>query len=104
MADNLQHTRVSELLSMQIGQAGVDVISNTAAHTPYAEADEWFAIQAVGDAEIAALEEQDATVNGTESTGTHNGDTLADGAVLFGTFTSITLTSGKVRCYREPKS
>lgn len=103
MADELQHTRLSVLDSMALGQAGVDTITNTSATTPKGGAAEWFCIQAIADTVISAISESNATLNGSTATNTLAGITLASGALIFGTFTSITLTSGKVRCYREVK-
>lgn len=103
MADERQNTSVSELLSMQIGQAGVDTITNTSATTPKGTSTEWFAVQAIGDTVIAAIAEDDATLNGSTETDTMAGLTITDGSIIYGTFTSITLTSGAVRCYREVK-
>lgn len=102
MADERQHTRMSELLSMQIGQAGVDTITNTSATTPGGDSAEWFAMQAVGDTVISAIAEQDAALNGSIETDTLAGATLTDGTIIYGSFTSVTLTSGILRCYREP--
>jgi hypothetical protein len=50
---------------------------------------------------VAAVAEQDATLNGTTATNTMAGRTLTNGTIIAGSFTSITLTSGAVRCYRE---
>lgn len=104
MADELQHTRLSEILSMEIGQAGVDTITNTSATTPGGTSDQWFAIQAIGDTVIAAIAESNAELNGSTEADTMAGRTLSNGVAIYGSFTSITLTSGAVRCYREPKT
>lgn len=104
MADELQHTRISVLDSMALGQAGVDTVTNTSAQTPGGTATQWFCIQAIADTVIAEIAEDDAELNGTTETDTLAGVTLSAGSLVFGTFTSITLTSGKVRCYREPKT
>lgn len=96
MADERQHRNASTILSMQIGQAGVDNITDTSAHTP-TDADEWFAIHALEDTVISALTE-------SNSSGSLAGVTILGGDVLFGTFTALTLTSGTARCYREPKT
>lgn len=103
MADELQHTRISTLDSMALGQAGVDTITNTSATTPKGGATEWFCIQAISSTVVSAIVEDDATLNGSTSSNTLAGLTLAAGMTIFGTFTSITLTSGAVRCYREVK-
>jgi hypothetical protein len=96
MADERQHKNASVLLSMQIGQAGADNITDTSAHTP-TNADEWYAIHALEDSVISSLTESNAS-------GNLAGKTILGGDVLFGSFTAITLTSGTVRCYREPKT
>ncbi|TXH14982.1 MAG: hypothetical protein E6R03_08195 [Hyphomicrobiaceae bacterium] len=99
--DIRENTNVSELLSIQIGQSGVDTITNTSATTPKGGASQWCMIQALEDTVIAAISEEDATLNGSTSTNTLAGLTLTAGNLIAGSFTSITLTSGKVRCYRE---
>ena len=101
MSDIRQNTNVSELLSIQNGQGGVDTVTNTSATTPGGGAIEWCFIQAIADTVVAAIAEQDATLNGSTATNTLAGRTLTAGMVIAGSFTSITLTSGAVRCYRE---
>lgn len=104
MADQLQHTRVSVLESMALGQAGVDTITNTSATTPGGTSDQWFCIFPIADTVISAIAENDAELNGSTETDTLAGITLSAGIPIYGTFTSITLTSGAVRCYREVKT
>ena len=99
--DIRENTNVSELLAIQLGQSGVDTITNTAATTPQGGASQWCMIQAVADTVISAIVEEDATLNGSDATNTLPGLAMAAGSLIAGSFTSITLTSGKVRCYRE---
>lgn len=100
-SDIRENTNVSEILSIQNGQGGVDTITNTSAITPGGGASQWCFIQALADTVISAINEEDATLNGSTATNTLAGITLTSGTVIAGSFTSITLTSGKVRCYRE---
>lgn len=100
-SDIRENTNVSEILSIQNGQGGVDTITNTSATTPKGGASQWCFIQFIADSVISAIVEEDATLNGSDATNTLAGRTISAGTVIAGSFTSITLTSGAVRCYRE---
>ena len=89
---------------MSLGQAGTDTITNTSTITPGGTSDQWFCIQAITETVVTACAENDAELNGVSETDTLAGLTLAVGSVTFGSFTSLTLASGSVRCYREVKT
>lgn len=57
-----------------------------------AETGNWYAVQMIGETVISAITASGDT--GVAITGTY-----ADGYVLYGAFTSITVTSGIARCY-----
>lgn len=79
-----------------LGQEGLDYFADTSAHTPGGGKSHWSAIQSHGAAaEVATLSLRSANV------ATITSFTLAAGEVIFGEVTSITLTSGAVRCYRN---
>lgn len=99
--DIRENVAVSEILSIQNGQSGTDTITNTSANTPQGGASQWCFIQFIADTVVAACVEEDATLNGSTATDTLAGRSFSFGAVIAGSFTSITLTSGAVRCYRE---
>lgn len=77
------------------GRQGGEVITDTTAHTPGGSGKSWHAILVVEEAVIAAIE--------GNLTGVSNlvGKTLPAGLPLYGSFTSITLTSGTVIAYLE---
>lgn len=99
--DIRENTNVSELLSLQNGQGGVDTITDTTISTPQGGASQWCFIQFIADTVVAAINEEDATLNRSAATNTLAGRTISAGTVIAGSFASITLTSGAVRCYRE---
>ena len=79
-----------ELKRAELGQYGATFISDTAVH-----AGDWYAIQVVADATFNAL-----TDNWDGNTNT--GVAFSAGAILYGHFTSIDLTSGSVIAYKTP--
>lgn len=81
---------VNSIQSVQFGQSGFDAITDTSANTGT-----WVAIKAIhGDAVIAT---------GTTGAGDDlpASTTLSEGDVIYGPFTAITLSSGKVIAYRK---
>jgi cation transporter-like permease len=70
------------------GEYGADYYADTSAHTG-----DWEAIQAL-EAAVAALVS-------TNVAGTLSAVPIPAGAIIFGRFTSITLSSGKVIAYRR---
>jgi hypothetical protein len=67
------------------GQSGVDVFSDTSSHEG-----RWSKIVSIGASALTSL-------TGNWSA---NPATLADGQAIYGRFTEIQLSSGKVHCYR----
>lgn len=76
------------------GSDGFDVITDTALHTALGY--RWFALQVLADAVISTHTVGNCSLNGTDNTAALAGITLTAGTILFGTWASVTLTSGKV--------
>ena len=76
-----------------MGGNGFEFISDTVAHTP-PTGQVFVALQVIADAVISAY-----TYTGV-SGNTFTGNTIPSGTVVFGRFTSVTLTSGKVIAYK----
>lgn len=89
-AIQLSQTRTTEILEQSLGRYGSKRITNTNATTPDT-GKVFIAIQVTEDCVIATL-----VGNMTNATTI----TLAAGQILYGRFTSITLTSGKVIAYQ----
>lgn len=82
----------ADIFQAQIGAFGGNYANDTAAHTPetgYV----FIAVQVIEEAVIAAYA---PAFEGN----TIVGETFAAGTVIFGRFTSITLTSGKILAYQ----
>lgn len=80
------------ILKAQMGGYGGNFISDTAAHTP-ATGYVFVALQAVADTVISAYS---PAFGGNALTGV----TLTAGTVIYGRFTTVTLTSGKLLAYQ----
>jgi len=80
---------VQEAENAGLGQAGFDYISDTATHTG-----EWYAIKVVDGAAAVFAVLNTALGDGAA------GLTIQEGDIVYGPFTSIKLTSGKVLAYR----
>jgi hypothetical protein len=82
-------TYFSNLYKITTGSTGKNnIISNTTVTTG-----DWLAVQILADAVIASVIIDGATVTAL------SGTTLSQGIWLYGKITSVTLTSGIVRCY-----
>lgn len=82
-------TYFSNLYKITTGSTGKNNIVSTTAVT----VGDWVAVQVLADAVIAS-----AVIDGVTVTSL-SGTTLSQGIWLYGKITSITLTSGIVRCY-----
>ena len=91
--ENEDHTitNLGEVLNASLGQRGAEFISDTAAHTP-ATGKVFAALQIIDDALLSAYA---PAFSGNTFTGVQ----LVAGTVIYGRFTSITLTSGKILAY-----
>ena len=79
-----------------LGQEGLDYFADTDAHTPGGGKPHWVTVQAHGAAAVVA-----SLSLSNSNVATIASFTLAQGEAFFGQVTSITLTSGAVRCYRN---
>ena len=84
----------AEQFQLLSGSQGFDVITDTALHTPLAF--KWFALQVLADAVIATANVDNCSLNGTDNSAALATVALSAGTILFGTWRSVTLTSGKV--------
>ena len=91
-------------ISDLIGQEGVDLITDTGAHTPGNSRSSWTLVKAInGAAVVASITLADASENGTGTSVTETAISLPDQGTIHGAITGITLTSGKVLCYRSAR-
>lgn len=74
--------------------------TGTTALTAAAHSGPWKSIQVLADTVFATLTDTDAAADGDEDVMT--GFTVPAGQILYGRFTAVTLTSGKVRMYQGP--
>lgn len=79
------------LLNIMVGSYGANYISDTAAHTP-GTGYVFCALQCIADSVISAYSPAFAG-------NTFTGVTIPAGTVIYGRFTTVTLTSGKVLAY-----
>ena len=87
---------IADLAEEILGRKGFEFISDNAEHTA-PEGMVYIALQVVDDAVIASYK----TDEGAEITGnTFTGQLLPAGFILYGRYTSVTLTSGKVIAYK----
>ena len=87
---------IADLAEEILGGKGFEFISNTAKHAA-PEGMVYIALQVLDDAVIDSY----ATDEGAEITGnTFTGQLLPAGFILYGRYTSVTLTSGKVIAYK----
>lgn len=91
---------------MQLGieyafaQNGADIITNAAAHNG-----QWMAIHVLEAAVLDTIAVHRVALNGVDvESDTALNLPLGVGAVLYGTFDQIKLTSGKVIAYRRPRT
>lgn len=77
---------------LAFGHGGATTETGTTARTG-----SWFSIHMIEDTEFSVLTDNLADPNGNAATGFVYGA----GQVIFGDFTAFTLTSGKVRAYRQ---
>lgn len=82
-------------MSTSMGQSGADWIDNTTVLTG-----DWAVIQAITDTVFAAMTCSTISINGGAVPATWATKAITAGTVLYGRFTSITLTSGSVVAYR----
>ena len=86
--DGINKFAVKEAGNLLLGQVGFEVIDDTSAH-----AGEYYAIKAVNANAVIAT--------GVSALGDNlSAVTLLEGDLLYGNFTSITLTSGEVLAYK----
>jgi hypothetical protein len=67
---------------------------STFVNSTNAQTGTWYAIQVIADAVFSAM-------TGNIGGDTFTGVTIPAGAILYGTFTAFTLTSGKVIAYKQ---
>lgn len=84
-----------------LGQHGEDWITDTQAHTP-PTGQRWIALDLLEECVFAELAGDGMTLNGEAITGLTN-LTLPAGT-LYGRYTGIELTSGRVKAYRDAPS
>lgn len=84
---------MAEYTASSMGGNGFEFISDTLAHTP-PSGQVFVALQVIADATISAYTYTGVTGN------TFTGNLIPAGIVVFGRFTSVTLTSGKVIAYK----
>ena len=82
------------------GDYGGEYFNDTSAHTPESGTDAWFAIMAANGAD-AVIDTLASNITGLNTSGL--AFTLSSGHVIYGNFTSVTLTSGAVICYKKKK-
>jgi len=82
---------IGQIEKLAVGRLGSIYITNTSANSTTGS-DKWGVIQALSDTVIASL-------TSSTMTGTLTAIPLPAGAAIYGYFTSITLTSGKVVAY-----
>lgn len=85
--------RIKDKMEELLGGNGLEYISDTVAHTP-PEGQVFVLIEAFGDVTISSI-------SGSNITGsTMTNFSLPDGRVLYGRFTSVTVSSGKLIAYK----
>ena len=101
MAASLQNLTVQEAQNAALGQAGAKFISDNETHT-LAGGGNFVAIQCLEDTVFAALTPSDTSKG--YGVGSYNGNTMASetipaGVTIYGSWTTVDLTSGLVIAY-----
>ena len=100
MASSLQNLTVQEAQNAALGQAGAKFISDNATHT--LSTGNFVAIQCLEDTVFTALTPSDTSKG--YGVGSYNGNTMASetipaGVTIYGSWTTVDLTSGLVIAY-----
>jgi hypothetical protein len=96
LKENGGYVNIADLAGETLGGKGFEFISDTDEHVA-PNGMVYIALQVVDDAEIASYETEPA---GLITGNTFTGELLPAGFVLYGRYTSVTLTSGKVIAYK----
>jgi hypothetical protein len=95
LKENGEYVNIADLTEESLGRKGFEFISDTAEHVA-PEGMVYIALQVVDDAVIGSYETDGAEITGN----TFTGELLPAGFILYGRYTSVTLTNGKVIAYK----
>jgi hypothetical protein len=96
LKENGEYVNIADLTEESLGRKGFEFISDTAEHVA-PEGMVYIALQVVDDAVIDSYEtEPEELITGN----TFTGELLPAGFILYGRYTSVTLTNGKVIAYK----